>query len=209
MTITQGRNTLFAIFLAGLTTQVVAVILPYRADTIRDREMLAVLTKLILVYSVHFRVMLGGVFGRQQNTRGHVAAPAFVVAVTVTLVWNLLLAWRSIAFAGGAFNPLSEDSPDNLIAYLDSIADQCSFLVVGPLAFFSLKNSGQRRLHGPCAAGRKISPRRRTGRSPDELHVDVPARSCSRFGIRHGRAGASGLAFLREPACPATECLLE
>jgi len=136
MTITQGRNTLFAIFLAGLTTQVVAVILPYRAETIRDGEMLAVLTKLILVYSVHFGVMLGGVFARQQNTRGRVAAPAFVVAVVVTLAWNLLLAWRSIAFAAGAFNPLSEDSPDDLIAYLDSIADHSSFLVVGALAFF-------------------------------------------------------------------------
>jgi hypothetical protein len=65
------------------------------------------------------------------------------MAMTLAVLWNVLLAWRSISFSLA-----TEDSIAGLIAYLDKIAGAGSFLVAGALAYFfvSEEHGGSRQV---------------------------------------------------------------
>jgi hypothetical protein len=140
MTVTQARAVLVTIFLVGWAVQVVAVILTYSEGAIAYGDLTSLLTKLLAVYSVHFGVIFGGIFAQQQDgNSARVPATAFYLAVAASLIWNALLAWRSIMFSVAAYDPSKDDSSSQLMAYIETIASASSFLVVGALAFFFAK----------------------------------------------------------------------
>jgi hypothetical protein len=54
----------------------------------------------------------------------------------LSLPWNFLLLWRSLAFTFA-----QKDSATELMKYLDGVASASSFLVTGGLAFFFAKGT--------------------------------------------------------------------
>jgi hypothetical protein len=92
--------------------------------------------KIVAVYSVHLTVILGGIFAQPKGPLEDPPAPLAWTAITLAVLWNVLLAWRSLAFSMA-----SQDSAPELIKYLDGVGSSTSFLVTGALAFFFTKGT--------------------------------------------------------------------
>jgi hypothetical protein len=101
----------------------------YLRGEIYADELLSPMSKLIAIYSVPFAVILGGIFGQRRSKKAQ--SSVFWVAICLTLIWNLLLAWRSVAFA-----LMKEDSVVELSKYFDAMAIYSSSLIAGLLSYF-------------------------------------------------------------------------
>jgi hypothetical protein len=137
MPITRARAVLVAIFLTGFVLQAIAVVYTFSKGEILSKEVLALLARLLAVYSVPLAVILGGVFGQHKGGLRRASGFAFWLAAVLAGIWNLLLMWRTIAFSLA-----SEDSVPELSAYLETISSAGSFLVAGALAYFFTKREG-------------------------------------------------------------------
>src|SRR5262245_13824818 len=88
------------------------------------------LQRLILVvlgvYSVPLGTILGGMFGERRIAAGRVAPPAFWVALSVSIIWNLLLLVRIVVFGVA-----HDDSVEDFAGYLATVSAASSFLVTG------------------------------------------------------------------------------
>ena len=138
MTINKARVMLLVPFLGSLIIHILAIMTVYQAGAIYRDDLTTLLPKVLTIYSVHLAVIFGGIFGQQARRGKQVPATAFWIALTVTLLWNLLLVWRSISFALIAFN-MGEDRINDYLAYLDIVSSTGAFLVVGALAYFFSK----------------------------------------------------------------------
>lgn len=132
MTLTKARGILASTFLSGLLIQAVAVIYVYLNNGVKPDTLKALLIKLLTVYSVHLAIILGGIFGQQGRNKP--TGLAFKIALAVSVIWNLLLVWRSVKFGLSA-----EDSAKELIEYLGDISSASAFLVAGALTYFFSK----------------------------------------------------------------------
>lgn len=130
MSLTRARAFIVATFLAGLVLQLLAVSLTYVRSEIGAKDLLDLIIKLLSVYSVPLAVILGGVFG-DLKTAGRASRLPFWLAFILSLLWNLLLLWRSIAFFLA-----TDDRASRLLGYLDAVSAASSFLVAGALAYF-------------------------------------------------------------------------
>jgi hypothetical protein len=141
MRVMPARVVLITVFLVGLAVQSGAIIFSYSETAIASGDLTNLLTKLLAVYSVHLAVIFGGIFAQQQEGKSpQVPAMALWVAVALAVIWNLLLAWRSITFALAATDPSRDDSVGRLMSYIETISSTSSFLVAGALSFFFTKN---------------------------------------------------------------------
>jgi ascorbate-specific PTS system EIIC-type component UlaA len=134
MSITRARVALVTVFLVGFVSQVLAIAATYLKGEILSKELLALLVKILAVYSVPFAVILGSVFGESKGGVRRASAFAFWLAVILAAIWNLLLAWRTLTFSLA-----TEDSVPELSTYLETISSGGSFLVAGALAYFFAK----------------------------------------------------------------------
>jgi hypothetical protein len=142
MTVVRSRVVLIAVFALCLVVQVIVVMLAYSKGAIASGDLISLLTKLLAIYGVHFAVIIGGILAQHQNAQpAQVSAIAFWLAVALSLIWNLLLVWRSVIFGMAAYDVNIEDSVTRLLSYLDSISSAGSWLVAGALAFFFTKRS--------------------------------------------------------------------
>jgi FtsH-binding integral membrane protein len=134
LTTSRVRIALLAIFTLGLVCQIVAFV------TIRQRmwqdELDGLILKLVALYSVHFGVILGGVFAQAGDHDQEVSPFLGWTAMGLAVLWNLLLGWRSVAFALA-----SADSVQDLTRYLEAVSVRSSYLVAGALAFFFTKSA--------------------------------------------------------------------
>jgi len=105
---------------------------------VRDRmwpeDLLALVLKLLGIYSVPLGIILGGIFAQPKGPLHDPPAGVAWAALLLAAIWNLPLVWRSISFGLA-----QQDSVGDLIKYLDSVASASSFLVAGVLAFFFAK----------------------------------------------------------------------
>lgn len=125
-------------FIAGLVLQLLAFIFTYRKGEISGQDISSLTTKLLAIYSVQMAVILGGIFGQLKTPQRIASVLAFWIAFVLSLLWNLLLLWRSVAFY------LAEnDQTGDLVAYLDMVSGGSSFLVVGALAYFFAKQDSE------------------------------------------------------------------
>jgi hypothetical protein len=142
MTVVKSRVVLTSVFVLGLVVQVIAVMLAYSKGAIASGDLISLLTKLLAVYGVHFAVIIGGILAQHQNAQpAQVSTIAFCLAVALSLIWNVLLVWRSVLFGMAAYDVNTEDSVIRLLSYLESISSAGSWLVAGALAFFFTKQS--------------------------------------------------------------------
>ena len=134
----RARTFLVAAFVGGLVLQLLVISLTYLKGEISPKDVGVLTAKLLGIYSVQMAVILGGIFGQ----RGPVAVRAptlpFRLALTLSVLWNLLLLWRAVAFYF-----VSDDRTANLMSYWDTASAASSFLVAGALAYFFA--AGERR----------------------------------------------------------------
>ena len=123
------RYGLLATFLLGLVVQLGALI--HVRNAMFPEEFQSVLIRLLSIYSAQLGVILGGIFAQSGRSAENPPAGVAATALALALLWNVLLAWRTIDFSIAG-----QDSPSDLMKYLDSIAASSSFLVAGALAFF-------------------------------------------------------------------------
>jgi WD40 repeat protein len=129
MTMRRAQYALLGIFTGSLAVHVTAFLAVSRAMWPEDLQQ--ILLTLLAVYSVPLAVILGGLFGRRRQL---LKAPPPGLAWTAILLaggWNSLLLWRSISFSVAG-----QDSPAQVITYMNAISAAASFLVAGMLAFF-------------------------------------------------------------------------
>lgn len=134
MTMNQARFGLLTIFILCLTVQLVAFFAVARKMWPEDLQSLVV--KILAIYSVHLTVILGGIFAQPKGPLEDPPATLAWTAISLALLWNVLLMWRSVSFSLA-----TQDSTADLTKYLDSIASASSFLVTGALAFFFTRAS--------------------------------------------------------------------
>jgi hypothetical protein len=134
VTMNQARFGLLGIFAVCLLAQLIAFFAV--GSKMWPEDLQALIFKIVAVYSVHLTVILGGIFAQPKGPLEDPPAPLAWTAITLAVLWNVLLAWRSFAFSMA-----SQDSAPELIKYLDGVGSSTSFLVTGALAFFFTKGT--------------------------------------------------------------------
>lgn len=141
MTMNQTRFGLLGIFSGCLLAQLIAFL------TVRNKmwpeDLQALILKIVAVYSVHLTVILGGIFAQPKGSLEDPPASLAWTAITLAVLWNVLLVWRSFSFSMA-----TQDSSSELIKYIDGVGSSTSFLLTGALAFFFTKGSGNIKLQG-------------------------------------------------------------
>lgn len=134
MSTMRARAMLVSIFLSGLVLQLFGLTLTYLSGEISAKDIGILTAKLLGIYSVQLAVILGGIFGQHKSPPHIASSLPFRIAFVLSVLWNLLLTWRTVAFYF-AENDLATD----LVSYLDLVSGASSFLVVGSLAYFFAK----------------------------------------------------------------------
>ena len=131
MTLTRARAMIMSTFVAGLVLQLLAVTLTYLKGEISTKDVGVLTAKLLGIYSVQMAVILGGIFGQHKPPPRAASGLPFRIAFTLSVLWNLLLLWRSVAFYFA-----ENDQAADLVSYLDVASSASAFLVAGALAYF-------------------------------------------------------------------------
>ncbi len=131
-----GRTavSLTGLFLFFLVIQLIACATSLAQGAIRPQELTMLYLKILAVYSVPLGVILGGVFARREHRQPSDSGTAFLIAMGLAIVWNLILVGRLFAFVWA-----DTDSTASLIDYYDNVAKAGSFLIAGALAYFFAK----------------------------------------------------------------------
>lgn len=134
MSLTRARIILVSVFLIFFVIQISSIIFVFCKGEIYAHEMLKILLRLLVIYSVHFAIIVGGIFG--QHASGELQAPryAFWIALFLSVIWNGLLCWRPIFFCWSI-----NDTSANLLDYMNNVGSYSSFLIAGALSFFFAK----------------------------------------------------------------------
>jgi hypothetical protein len=134
MTMNRVRFGLLAIFGVGLSIQLVAFLAV--SSKMWPEDFQGLIVKLLGLYSVHFGVILGGMFAQPKGPLEDPPAPLAWSAIFLATLWNSLLVWRSLNFSAAA-----QDSATDVTKYMDAVSSAGSFLVAGMLAFFFTKGT--------------------------------------------------------------------
>ena len=130
----RAQMVLASVFVVFLILQIGMIIYVYSLEGIYPEDVTNILLKMLIIYSVPLGIILGGVFGKGIRSKTNAPVVAFFLALVLAIVWNILLAWRGIAFA-----LTTDDSVSQLINYLDVVATASTFLVAGSLSYFFSK----------------------------------------------------------------------
>ena len=130
----RTRLALLGVFALCLAVQLIAFIAV--ADRMWPEDLQSLVLKLLGIYSVHFGVILGGIFAQPKRVGRSPSAPIAWAAIILAVLWNVLLVWRS-----ASFSMAKVDSATEVVKYLDSTASASSFLVAGALAFYFAKSA--------------------------------------------------------------------
>jgi len=136
----QARFGLLGIFVVCLLVQLIAFFAVGHKMWPEDLQSLVL--KILAIYSVHLTVILGGIFAQPKGPLEDPPASLAWTAITLALLWNVLLIGRSIFFSMA-----TQDSVPELIKYLEGVSSSSSFLVTGALAFFFTKGTDIAKSH--------------------------------------------------------------
>lgn len=136
MRIQKAQIILAGIFLIALLFNSGIVILTYVNGAIYSDNLLALIVSLLKIYSAPLAIIIGGFFAQRTQDPQQAPRTAFWFALAMTLIWNALLMWRSMAFVIA-----STDSVDDFSKYIETISSSAMFLVAGSLAYFFAKTA--------------------------------------------------------------------
>lgn len=126
------RITLLTMFITAFVLQLVCVTAVYKS--MWPDEYVQVMVKLFGIYSVHLSVILGAIFGGKPPDHAQPPRLLTPIAVALAALWNVLIGWRTVAFAFTAGEKVTD-----LIAYLDGVSAASAFLVTGLLTTYFIK----------------------------------------------------------------------
>lgn len=132
MTFAQARTRLTYIFIFFFAFNNLLIVIPFVKNSYGSESLINIMTRILVVYSVHVAVIVGGVFGQKDSRRDLTSKNSFWIALIMALLWNVLLSFRLIVFTFIETDTTDED----LIKYIDTIAPASSFLVSGALTYF-------------------------------------------------------------------------
>jgi hypothetical protein len=132
----RARLILFFSFLIALLLQIAFIVSVFAQHAIRQDDFAGLVKIVLQIYSVHFAVMLGGTFAGKQARNSKIKSSnlPFAIAFSTTTTWNLLLLMRSMFFFFSA-----SDSAEAFGDFIEAVAGNGSFLVVGSLTYFFSK----------------------------------------------------------------------
>jgi hypothetical protein len=134
LTFNNARVILIFNFIFFFFIIILLLVLPFLKSEISSETLIDLMKKIISIYSVHFGVIIGGVFGNDFSSEALIYKTPFWLAFVLTLIWNVLMTWPMIVFS---FTTMSTDQ--DISNYIDSIPTLSSFLVSGSLAYFFAK----------------------------------------------------------------------
>jgi len=126
------RFGLLAIFAFGLAIQMAAFLAV--SGKMWPEDLQSLIVKLLGLYAAPLGVILGGMFAQPKGPLAEPPAALGGAALFLAVLWNLLLAWRSLSFSFA-----TQDSATDVIKYMESVSGASTFLVAGMLAFFFAK----------------------------------------------------------------------
>lgn len=134
MTFEKLRNRILQIFIGFLIINLICIIIPYFRGEMYSQEFIAIVSKLLAIYGVHFAVIIGGIFGLQDEAAKKISKNLAQISLLLITLWNILLVWRSISFV------LSQDDlVKDLSSYLETVSAASSFLIAGILTYIFTK----------------------------------------------------------------------
>ncbi len=132
---TKYRLALLTVFVVCLLAQLAAFVVTYLNGEIYADEVTNLIKELLMVYSVPMTIMVAGIAASRRPRKD--VSQIFWIALSLVILWNLLFAWRSLAFS---FAGVSGDSDTKLIAYFKEIS-YGSFIIAGVLTYFFNKGN--------------------------------------------------------------------
>jgi hypothetical protein len=114
--------------------QCIALIFSYSKGAFYSDEIEQLIIQLLKIYSIPFGVIIGGIFGQKALKQKMNDRSAFIIAVSLSVIWNLLLVFRTITFVFA-----SQDSVTVLLNYLNSVSAGGMFLIGGSLCYYFAK----------------------------------------------------------------------
>lgn len=127
----KAQATLAVSFLFFLSIHFGMIILAYYRGAIYPNDVIKLLLQVLSLYSVPLGIILGGIFGKGLTPKTGTPIMAYLLALILAILWNLILVWRSVTFGIA-----DQDSTIDLLSYLDSISSASTFLVAGALSYF-------------------------------------------------------------------------
>jgi len=127
---------LFSSFLFFLVLQVVLLVVCQVLNAIGPDKLKDLSVQLLTIYSVPLSVIIAGVFAKKHD---HAKLDAiFYTAFVLAILWNILLAWRTVALTLAALG-IGEDNWKPFSEYLESVSKASTFLISGMLSYYFAK----------------------------------------------------------------------
>jgi len=127
---------LISIFLFFLVLQVVLLVVCQVLNAMGPDKLKDLSVQLLTIYSVPLSVIIAGVFAKKHDPAKRDAI--YYTAVVLAILWNVLLAWRTIALTLAALG-VGEDKAKDFSEYLESVSKASMFLISGMLAYYFAK----------------------------------------------------------------------
>lgn len=134
MSIRHSRLALVALFVISLLLHMACFGYVFLIGAVYVEDLQTLTVRTLAVYSVPLGVIIGGIFGGTADPAGPAAPGTFWTAAAFSLLWNVLLVWRTVLFAFG-----EQDSITSLLSYVDAVAAGGTFLIGGALAYYFAK----------------------------------------------------------------------
>jgi len=119
------------IYLVGITFNIAMIFSSEASGRIFDDQVIIMLKSVFAAYAPPLSIIAGGYFSFKTMEIRLVSKNVFWVAVSFSLLWNIILMWRAFSFATS-----ESDHIDNFINHFNEIAPAGMFLVAGVLTFF-------------------------------------------------------------------------
>lgn len=133
MTFQKGRLIILLLFLISLVIAILFSFIARMNDRIGEPFLEQLLLTFLKVYSTNLSVIFATAFFKENTDGPIIKRSAFIIAIILCLIWNLLLLVQTGVFV---FSNSDDNYVEDLIPYLQNISLNSSFLIAGSLAYF-------------------------------------------------------------------------
>ena len=147
----RARFALFAVFIFFLTLNFFMVVYAWQKYWANTATMVELLKQIVTIYSVHFGVILAGIFAMRSPREDRPPGQMFSVALILVLIWNLMVTWP-------LFYLVTKAGPEDMdidwhVNYWKTVPEMTSFLVTAALTYFFVRREQQ----ATAAAERRLA----------------------------------------------------
>jgi hypothetical protein len=136
MRIKTVRLWLLFLFVASLVAHYGAFAYIYLTKAIDAPNLEVLILQILAIYSIPLSVILGALFGQDDQKEMCANPSAFYAAFVLSILWNGLLLGRTFVFVCGF---AEDEHVGDLTGFLQNTSAASMFLITGALAFFFAK----------------------------------------------------------------------